>query len=68
MGLWMYVKNHFQMHMKKRIKTAVTHLVMQVEELQDAPNSGLVGNVLFGVSDYATRALAVLHLGQWVQR
>ena len=38
-------------------------LVMQVEELQDAPNSGLVGNILFGVSDYATRALAGAPLG-----
>lgn len=38
-------------------------LVMQVEELQDAPNSGLVGNMLFGVSDYATRALAGAPLG-----
>ena len=38
-------------------------LVMEVEELQDAPNSGLVGNILFGVSDYATRALAGAPLG-----
>lgn len=38
-------------------------LVMQAEELQDAPNSGLVGNILFGVSDYATRALAGAPLG-----
>lgn len=38
-------------------------LVMQVEELQDAPNSGLVGNMLFGVSDYATRTLAGAPLG-----
>ena len=38
-------------------------LVMQVEELQDAPNSGLVGNMLFGVSDYATRALIGAPLG-----
>ena len=38
-------------------------LVMQVEELQDAPNSGFVGNILFGVSDYATRALAGAPLG-----
>lgn len=38
-------------------------LVMQVEELQDAPNSGLVGNILFGVSDYATRALIGAPLG-----
>lgn len=32
-------------------------LVMQVEELQDAPNSGFVGNMLFGISDVGTRAL-----------
>lgn len=32
-------------------------LVMQVEELQDAPNSGLVGNMLFGISDMGARAL-----------
>lgn len=38
-------------------------LVMEVEELQDAPNSGLVGNILFGVSDYATRALIGAPLG-----
>ncbi|QBK70134.1 lytic transglycosylase domain-containing protein [Acinetobacter johnsonii] len=38
-------------------------LVMQVEELQDAQNSGFVGNMLFGVSDYATRALAGAPLG-----
>lgn len=38
-------------------------LVMEVEDLQDAPNSGLVGNILFGVSDYATRALAGAPLG-----
>ena len=38
-------------------------LVMEVEELQDAPNSGLVGNILFGVSDYATRALVGAPLG-----
>ena len=38
-------------------------LVMLVEELQDAPNSGLVGNMLFGVSDYATRALIGAPLG-----
>lgn len=38
-------------------------LVIQVEELQDAPNSGLVGNMLFGVSDYATRALIGAPLG-----
>ncbi|HAE63714.1 MAG TPA: transglycosylase, partial [Acinetobacter johnsonii] len=38
-------------------------LVMEVEELQDTPNSGLVGNILFGVSDYATRALAGAPLG-----
>lgn len=38
-------------------------LVMEVEELQDAPNSGLVGNMLFGVSDYATRALIGAPLG-----
>lgn len=38
-------------------------LVMQVEELQDAPNSGLVGNMLYGVSDYATRTLAGAPLG-----
>lgn len=38
-------------------------LVMEVEELQDAPNSGLVGNILFGVSDYATRALVGALLG-----
>lgn len=38
-------------------------LVMEVEDLQDAPNSGLVGNILFGVSDYATRTLAGAPLG-----
>lgn len=38
-------------------------LVMQVEELQDAPNSGFVGNMFFGVSDYATRTLAGAPLG-----
>lgn len=38
-------------------------LVMEVEDLQDAPNSGLVGNILFGVSDYATRALVGAPLG-----
>ncbi|OTG58826.1 transglycosylase [Acinetobacter sp. ANC 4204] len=32
-------------------------LVMQVEELQDAQNSGFVGNMLFGISDMGTRAL-----------
>lgn len=32
-------------------------LVMQVEELQDAPSSGFVGNMLFGISDVGTRAL-----------
>lgn len=32
-------------------------LVMQVEELQDAQNSGFVGNMLFGISDVGTRAL-----------
>ncbi|MFH7045373.1 lytic transglycosylase domain-containing protein [Acinetobacter johnsonii] len=38
-------------------------LVMQVEELQDAPNSGLVGNMLFGISDMGTRVLAGAPLG-----
>lgn len=38
-------------------------LVIQVEELQDTPNSGFVGNILFGVSDYATRALIGAPLG-----
>lgn len=38
-------------------------LVMQVEELQDAPNSGLVGNILFGISDMGTRVLAGAPLG-----
>lgn len=38
-------------------------LVMQVEELQDAPNSGLVGNMLFGISDMGTRALVGAPLG-----
>lgn len=33
-------------------------LVMEVEQLQDAQNSGFVGNMLFGISDVATRALA----------
>lgn len=32
-------------------------LVMEVEQLQDAQNTGLVGNILFGVSDFATRAV-----------
>lgn len=38
-------------------------LVMQVEELQDTPNSGLVGNMLFGISDMGTRVLAGAPLG-----
>lgn len=38
-------------------------LVMQVEELQDAPNSGFVGNMLFGISDMGTRVLAGAPLG-----
>ena len=38
-------------------------LVMEVEELQDAPNSGLVGNMLFGISDMGTRVLAGAPLG-----
>ena len=33
-------------------------LVMEIEQLQDAQNSGFVGNMLFGISDVATRALA----------
>ena len=33
-------------------------LVMKVEDLQDSKNTGMAGNVLFGISDYATRALA----------
>lgn len=32
-------------------------LVMHVEELQDAPNSGFIGNMLFSISDVGTRAL-----------
>lgn len=38
-------------------------LVMQVEELQDAQNSGFVGNMLFGISDMGTRVLAGAPLG-----
>ena len=33
-------------------------LVMEIEQLQDAQNSGFVGNMFFGISDVATRALA----------
>ena len=32
-------------------------LVMEIEQLQDAQNTGTVGNVLFGLSDYGTRAI-----------
>ncbi|WP_281963202.1 lytic transglycosylase domain-containing protein [Acinetobacter johnsonii] len=48
---------------KEKNKDRRDALVMEVEELQDAPNSGLVGNILFGVSDYATRALVGAPLG-----
>lgn len=32
-------------------------LVMEVEQLEDKENTGLIGNIAFGVSDFATRAL-----------
>lgn len=32
-------------------------LVMKVEDLQDSKNTGMAGNVLFSLSDYATRAV-----------
>lgn len=32
-------------------------LVMEIEQLEDKENTGMVGNILFGVSDFATRAL-----------
>lgn len=50
-------KSFTQVHGEKN-KDRRDALVMQVEDLQDSENTGTVGNVLFGVSDYATRALA----------
>lgn len=50
-------KSFSQVHEEKN-KDRRDALVMQVEDLQDSENTGTVGNVLFGVSDYATRALA----------
>lgn len=50
-------KSFSQVHGEKN-KDRRDALVMQVEDLQDSENTGTVGNVLFGVSDYATRALA----------
>jgi len=32
-------------------------LVMEIEQLEDKENTGLIGNIGFGVSDFATRAL-----------
>lgn len=32
-------------------------LVMEIDQLQDTENTGTAGNILFGVSDFATRAL-----------
>lgn len=55
-------KSFSEVHEEKN-KDRRDALVMQVEELQDTPNSGLVGNMLFGVSDYATRTLAGAPLG-----
>lgn len=55
-------KSFSQVHEEKN-KDRRDALVMQVEDLQDSENTGTVGNVLFGVSDYATRALAGSVLG-----
>ena len=55
-------KSFSQVHDEKN-KDRRDALVMQVEDLQDSENTGTVGNVLFGVSDYATRALAGSVLG-----
>jgi hypothetical protein len=50
-------KSFSQVHEEKN-KDRRDALVMQVEDLQDSENTGTVGNVLFGISDYATRAIA----------
>lgn len=50
-------KSFSQVHEEKN-KDRRDALVIQVEDLQDSENTGTVGNVLFSVSDYATRALA----------
>jgi hypothetical protein len=55
-------KSFSQVHEEKN-KDRRDALVMQVEELQDSENTGTVGNVLFGISDYATRALVGGALG-----
>ncbi|MEJ5038013.1 transglycosylase SLT domain-containing protein [Acinetobacter johnsonii] len=55
-------KSFSEVHEEKN-KDRRDALVMQVEELQDAPNSGFVGNMLFGISDMGTRVLAGAPLG-----
>ena len=49
-------KSFEQIHEEKN-KDRRDKLVMEVEQLQDAENTGTAGNILFGVSDFATRAV-----------
>ncbi|WFP97522.1 lytic transglycosylase domain-containing protein [Acinetobacter sp. ANC 7201] len=49
-------KSFEQIHEDKN-KDRRDKLVMEVDQLQDAENTGFVGNILFGVSDFATRAV-----------
>ncbi len=49
-------KSFEQIHEDKN-KDRRDKLVMEVEQLQDAENTGTAGNILFGVSDFATRAV-----------
>lgn len=55
-------KSFSQVHDEKN-KDRRDALVMKVEDLQDSENTGTVGNILFGVSDIGTRALAGSVLG-----
>ena len=49
-------KSFEQIHTENN-KERRNKLVMEIEQLQDAENTGTAGNILFGVSDFATRAL-----------
>lgn len=49
-------KSFEQIHEEKN-KDRRDKLVMEVDQLQDTENTGFAGNILFGVSDFATRAV-----------